>query len=89
MSTYRKNHIYAKSRIHTFEICVNQLHCVLWVYLHPISDAEVQEVGVANCVYGRNNNLLCFGFFVPQADILNGIIPVNPPAFSFKLYNRL
>ena len=57
--------------------------------LHAVVDAVVHEVGVANSVYGGNNDLLHFGVFVPQADIFDAIIPVNPFAFSFKLYKRL
>lgn len=58
-------------------------------YWHSIADAKIHEVGVANCVYGGNNDLLNFGVFVPKVDILDGIIPVNPAAFSFKLNKRL
>lgn len=58
-------------------------------YWHSVADAEIHEVGIANCIYGRNNDLLNFGVFVPQVDILDGIIPMNPAAFSFKLSKRL
>ena len=58
-------------------------------YWHSIVDAEIHEVGVADCVYGGNNDLLNFGVFVPQTDILDGIIPVKPAAFSCKLCKTL
>lgn len=54
-----------------------------------MADAEVHEVVITHCVYGGNNDLLNFGIFVPQVDILDGIIPMNPASFSFKLCKRL
>lgn len=50
-----------------------------------MSDAVVQQVSVANRVNGGNNDVLHFGVFVSQEDVTDGVIPVNPASFSFKL----
>lgn len=49
---------------------------------------KIHEIVVADCVYGGNNNVLNFGVFVPQYYFLDGFIPVNPAASSFKLWKR-
>lgn len=49
---------------------------------------KIHEVVVADCVYGGNNDVLYFGVFVPQYYFLDGFIPVNPAASSFKLWKR-
>lgn len=49
---------------------------------------NIHEEVVANCVYGGYNDVLNFGVFVPQYNRLDGIIPMNPAAFSFKLWKR-
>lgn len=54
-------------------------------YLHFIADTKIHEVAIANCVYGGDNDVLDFGVFIPQADPLDGIIPVNPATLSFNL----
>lgn len=53
-----------------------------------MGDAEVHQVCVANGVYSRNDDVLYFGVFVPQVDIPDGVIPVNPFASSFKLHKK-
>lgn len=54
-------------------------------YLHFIVDTKIHEVAIANRVYGGDNDVLDFGVFIPQADPLDGIIPVNPAPLSFNL----
>ena len=56
-----------------------------WQYLHSIGDAVVHKVGVSSCVDGGNNDVLHFGLFVPQLDVPDGVVPMNPAAFSFEL----
>lgn len=58
-------------------------------YSHFIVDTEVHEVGITNGVYGGNHDVLNFGVFVPQADPLDGIIPMNPATFPFNLSERV
>lgn len=60
-----------------------------WEYSHSVGDAQVQEVGVTNGIDGGNNDLLHFGVLVSQVDILDEIVPLNPAAFSIKLFKRL
>ena len=57
-------------------------------YLHSIIDAEVHEVGVAHSVQGGDDDVLHFRLLVPEADVLDGIVPVDPPASSFKLHKN-
>ena len=59
-----------------------------WQYLHSIIDAEIHEVGVAHSVQGGNDDVLHFSVLVPEVDVLDGIVPVDPPAFSFKLHKN-
>lgn len=58
------------------------------VHWHSIVDVNIHEEVVADCVYGGYNDVLNFGVFVPQHDRLDGLIPLNPAAFSFKLGKR-